>query len=204
MPVGKIALTALLAIALCAPLQAQEESKEQVLGFIIGLGVGLLAPNIRGVQTEGLDNAGFLARLDLGLTVAHIIGVKAALGFSPFEWLLPGGKTVPMSHQLFTLDLFTEVDIGEKWRLWPAVGYTLDASITDTQGAGFLTAQGFHAELGCGYRLNSIMFANLAVGYHFTGEFQTIDIDESEQVEWGDNAGASYLDIRAGIVFSLE
>ncbi|OGD71387.1 MAG: hypothetical protein A2Y64_00340 [Candidatus Coatesbacteria bacterium RBG_13_66_14] len=194
-------MTALLAIALCAPLWAEEE--EQILGFVIGLGAGLLVPNTRDVP-DGLDDAGLLLRLDLGLTVAKIVGVKAVLGFSSFEWPVSEDKTVPMSHQLFTLDLFTEVDLGEKWRLWPAVGYTLDASITDTNGTGFLTAHGIHAELGCGYRLNSIMFVNLAVGYHFTDEFQTIDIDEDEGVEWGDAPGVSYLDIHAGVVFSLK
>ncbi len=198
-PVGKIALAALLAIALCAPVLAQEE-EEQVLGFVIGLGAGLLAPTTRDVP-EGLDGASFLARLDLGLTVAGIVGVRALLEFSPFEWHVK--DTVPMSHQLFSLDLFTEVNLGEKWRLWPAVGYTLDASITDVNGTGFLTAHGIHAELGCGYRLNSIMFVNLAVGYHFTGEFQTIgESDDFEVV--GDAPGVSYLDIHTGVVFSLK
>lgn len=199
----KTALAALIVVALWTPLEAQEE--EQVLGFVIGLGVGMLAPDIRDVQPEGPGNVGVLARLDLGLTIARIIGVKVALGFSPFEWLMPEGDAVSMSHQFLTFDLFTEVDFGENWRLWPAVGYTLDASITDTQGTGFLTAQGIHAEVGCGYRLNSIMFASLAVGYHFTGGFQAIDIDvDVSDVELGDAPGVSYLDIRAGVVFSLK
>ncbi len=203
-PVGKIALAALLAFALCAPVAAEEEEHEQVLGFVIGLGTGVLVPSVNDVP-EGLDDAGFLVRLDLGLTIAGIIGARAMLEFSPFEWLVPVTieKTVPMSHQLFSLDLFTEVNLGEKWRLWPAVGYTLDASITDTTGTGFLTAQGVHAELGCGYRLNSIMFVNLAVGYHFTGEFQSTESIE-EDIDIGDAAGVSYLDIHAGVVFSLK
>ncbi|HUT98002.1 MAG TPA: hypothetical protein VM054_02875 [bacterium] len=197
----RIVLMTLLVAALWTPIGAQEE--EQVLGFVIGLGTGLLVPSVRDVP-GGLDDPGFLVRLDLGLTIAGIVGARALLEFSPFEWQVSEDNTVPMSHQLFSLDLFTEVNLGEKWRLWPAVGYTLDASITDTTGTGFLTAHGIHAELGCGYRLNSIMFVNLAVGYHFTGKFQTIDIEESERVEWGDNAGASYLDIHAGVVFSLK
>lgn len=200
-PVGKIALAALLAFALCAPVLAQEE-EEQVLGFVIGLGAGLLAPTTRDVP-EGLDGAGFLARLDLGLTIAGIVGARAMLEFSPFDWPVTEDKMVPMSHQLFSLDLFTEVNLGEKWRLWPAVGYTLDASIIDVNGTGFLTAHGIHAELGCGYRLNSIMFVNLAVGYHFTGEFQTISESADYEVV-GDAPGVSYLDIHTGVVFSLK
>jgi|GEM_PF-3007838 len=203
-PVGKIALAALLTLALCAPLAAAEEEHEQILGFIIGMGVGLIAPSVRDLP-EGLDDAGFLARLDIGLTVARVIGVKAVIGFSPFEWRLTEDRTVPMSHQLFTLDLFTEVDLGEKWRLWPAAGYTLDASITDTQGTGFLTARGVHAELGCGYRINSIMFAVLAVGYHFTEDFNEINFDYEEAgVDVGGDPAVSYLDVRAGVVFSLK
>jgi hypothetical protein len=203
-PGGGIALAAILALALCAPVAAQEEEHEQVLGFVIGLGTGLLVPSVREVPV-GLDDPSFLVRLDLGLTIAGIVGARALLEFSPFDWLvpIPNEKTVPMSHQLFSLDLFTELNFGEKWRLWPAVGYTLDASITDTTGTGFLTAQGVHAELACGYRLNSIMFVDLAVGYHFTGEFQAFNIDEPD-VEWGDAAGVSYLDIHAGVVFSLK
>ena len=202
----KLSLAVFLVAALCAPLAAEEEEHEQPLGFIIGLGLGVLVPDVRDIQPAGISDAGFLARLDLGFTVFDVIGVKAGFGFSPFEWMVSEENTFSMSHQLLAFDLFGVVDLGEKWCLWPAVGYTLDASITDTTGTGFLTAQGIHAELGCGYRLNSIMFVNLAVGYHFTGEFKTVDVDDVEEkdVELGVAPAASYLDIHAGLVFSLQ
>jgi hypothetical protein len=202
----RILLITLLAFSLCTPLGAQEEEHEQPLGFLIGLGLGLLAPDVQDVLPAGISDAALLARLDLGVTVFRIIGVKAVFSFSPFDWRLSEEELVPMSHQIFTLDLFTEVDLGERWRLWPAAGYTLDASITDTRGTGFLIARGLHAELGCGYRLNSIMFVDLGVGYHFTGDFKAVDVDDvgEKGVELGDAPGASYLDVHAGIVFSLR
>lgn len=201
MTLGKAPPLVVLLLALLTPLRAEEG--ERILGFTIGLGVGMLTPVSRDMP-EGSTDPAFMAHFDAGFTLFRSFGFKAVLSFSPFEWeLTEGSPTVLMSHQIITIDAFAIVDLAEDWRLWPAVGYTLDASLTDTQGNGFITTQGIHVEVSGGYKLNSIMHVNLAAGYHFTDGFKEINFFE-EDAEIGDDPAISYFDIHAGVVFTLN
>ncbi len=200
MNLGKSSLMVFLLLASLTPLRAEVD--EHFLGFTIGLGVGMLAPASRDMP-EGVTDPALVAHFNVGFTLFRSFGFKAVLSFSPFEWKLPDEVVIEMSHQIITIDAFAVINVADDWRLWPALGYTLDASLTDTVGAGFITAQGLHAEISCGYRLNSIMFVNLAAGYHFTDGFKEIKITK-EGIEWGEKPMISYLDLHAGVVFTLN
>jgi hypothetical protein len=195
----------LLLFVFLTPLRAEEGERNRILGFTIGLGVGMLAPSSADMPT-GAAKPAFLTRFDFGITLLGSFGFRAELGYSPYEWSITEEHTVPMSHQLVTIDAFGIIELAEGWRLWPAVGYTLDASVTDMEGTGFISARGVHAELSCGFRLNSITFINLATGYHFTGGFEGVTIKEEngEDIEIGDDPSISYFDLHAGVIFVLN
>ncbi|MBD3372139.1 MAG: hypothetical protein GF403_05415 [Candidatus Coatesbacteria bacterium] len=205
----RIVLPALLALTLIAgsvqaePVEARDVDPPTTrVGIHIGLGLGYR--NVfSDTLPQGADQSCWLGRFEIGLSYAKIIGVKFQLGIGTFDWTIEEDRAVPMGHYLQSVDLYTLIPLGERWRLRPAAGYTFSSNLVDSQGTGFGDAQGFHLQLAGEFQLKEVLWLSAGVGYHLTGEYADIDIDEPEVII-PDSVDAQHLDMFFQVVFSLE
>ncbi|MBD3400666.1 MAG: hypothetical protein GF399_10090 [Candidatus Coatesbacteria bacterium] len=195
-------LLALLTPLAAGAVEPVPEAPASNLGIHLGLGVGYLE-TISDTLPTGAEESSALGRFEVGLSYAGIIGAKFQIDISAFEWAVEEDRDIPVGHYLFSADLYTTIDLAERWRLRPALGYTFSSSLLDSLGTGFEDAHGLHAQLAGEFRIKEIIWVGVGVGYHFTGEYPTISVDDPD-IDVPGSVDAQHFEVYAQVIFNLE